>query len=207
MKKDELEELQRISEDLLNSDTDRLRKDLDIMYKEIVLEKETPVLSESVFVEYFLPYFRNINKEENKESVLLNKWLEIAGGPYQEVTVINNAGEKLYNVPAIYNNKTVDNDILKNSDVSFNAMGSIYNKKQERLPTEAENFINQQMSSVPQFVHNAEHNSVDQERWISIFKRYENKKSLDPTRVEEDNVPISVKEDLGLIYDDDIDED
>lgn len=209
--KDTRNELQELSEELINESKNRIVNSLEGFYKELMVPREKPVLNESVFVEYFLPFFKDFarNNVTEENGVLMQKWLEIAGTHYGEVSIVSDDGTVLFDVPGIYNSNAADLSALKEGQVDLDRMGKAYNKKMERIPQDAENFINMEIGSMPKFIRNPEGEFETQKRWLDIFKRYkDNGETItDPSAIEEDNIPASVKEDLGLIYDDNDDDD
>lgn len=199
-------ELEEMSARLLDDNNKRLTAMMNRAYEQLVEHKDRASIPEQVFVQYFLPYFRNPDAEENKESVILNKWLELSGGPYNEVNIINPKGEVLYEVPPIYHNDTVDLNILKENNVDLNYVGKAYDNMAVRYPEMGNNIINEGLGSLPKFIHNINNNLELKDKWKKIFKRYDEPEDAQ-AQDGKDVIKQPVKEDLGLNYDDDSYED
>ena len=70
-------------------------------------------IPENVFVSNFLSLFHGDITDEDKRLILTQHWVSIAGGPSQEVSVVNAKGEEIYRVPPIFNSSAVN--IIENS--------------------------------------------------------------------------------------------
>lgn len=198
-------ELEEMSARLLDDNNKRLTAMMNRAYEQLVEHKDRASIPEQVFVQYFLPYFRNPDSEENRESVILNKWLELSGGPYNEVNIINHKGEVLYEVPPVYHNDTVDLNILRENNVDLNYVGKAYDNMTVRSPEMGDSIINEGLGSLPKFVHNINNNLELKDKWKKIFKRYEEPEEAQASSGVESTQPV--KEDLGLNYEDDSYED
>lgn len=196
-------ELEAASARLLDEDTKRINNMLSRAYQELVETTDKALIPEHVFIQYFLPYFKNPDAAENRDSVILNKWVEMAGGPYNEVSIIGNQGEVLFDVPAIYNKDTVNLDILKESNVDLNYVGKAYDNMVTRAPDMGEAVINEGLSNLPKFVNNINNNVELRGRWDKIFKRYEYLDEENAILEESHSISREVKENLGLNYDSD----
>lgn len=132
----------------------------------IVTNAPVAVIPEMVFKEYFLDYFKGVDRDAN--SPVLLKWLELAGGPYNEVMVIDDkTGEALYKVPAVYAKPIVDTKQL--ADVSFNNVLSEFNLRSNRIHADGLNYLNQELTGIDVEVGDK---SVTTSRWRGIFKKY-----------------------------------
>jgi len=78
----------------------RVNGELNVICDNIAESRANAVLPEAVFVEYFLDYLRNPSVQP--ESTLMGKWIELAGGPYNEVDIINQEAAVLFTVPGVF---------------------------------------------------------------------------------------------------------
>jgi len=128
---------------------------------------EKAVIPEDVFVEYFLDYFRDPAGQKN--TTLPSKWLEISGGPYNEVDVLDNKGNVAYTVPSLFITPTVDARLIARYD--FSDIAANYNMQMKITSTSAQNYLSSALSGVPDAV------MTDARRHIAklaaIFARYD----------------------------------
>lgn len=173
------------------------------------------VLPESVFVEFFLPYFielaRTQNDTQNDKKLaknfndnLLGKWIDMAKGPYNEVDVMDNAGNIIFTVPALFSKNVVMMENVKSFD--FLNMTRTYNRKLSVNPTQATNYLYSSFSGVPKFLKNPNDDLSRQEKWANIFKRYmkkpEEKKDEIQNTAKAEKIKKRIREDLGIDLDD-----
>jgi len=145
-------------------------------------------LPENVFVEYFLDFFKDPNKDLN--SPILQQWLSIAGGPYNEVDILDHKGNIIYSVPSVYVETSIESDI-NNKD--FQSIADEYNLKSNRLKSEADAFLSQALRGADDMV--VFKTDENRKRWAMIFARYKQQsskpKNLPPAIAEsklEDNL-------------------
>lgn len=202
--KESYDELKKMSEELQNTNDQRidsLVSTICSLSDDLNNNKPKAAIPEVVFVQHFLPYFQDFarNKETQNDS-LLCKWLELANGPYNEVDVVGANGETLFTVPSIYIKNVAAIDNVKKFD--FTNTVTNYNRKLNNNPVDAENYINSQMGSVPKFIHDANGNKQEQQRWIEIFKRYNKPKNEEKKDSKSNNkIKKRLREDFGIEVD------
>lgn len=204
--KENYNKMKEVSDSISNMRYNRLKQDAE-EFKSLVedAEKEKKsVIPEVVFQQYFLDYFKNlalnkIDKNDEKSDVILKKWIELAGGVYQEVDVLDTKGEVAFTVPAMCTRGTANIDLLK--DINFRDMAIDYHRQVSRLPVNRIQIGYEKISQIPQFlVDNS--NSKDKQRWRDIFKRYSDKEEKQKKELEVkkgNNMKINT-EDLGLDF-------
>lgn len=84
---------------------------------ENITASDINTLPEKVFVSNFLSLFHGDIVDENKRLVLTQHWVGIAGGPSQEVSIVDDNGKELYRVPPIFNSSAVN--IIENGRMSM----------------------------------------------------------------------------------------
>ena len=84
---------------------------------ENITASDINTLPEKIFVSNFLSLFHGDIVDENKRLVLTQHWVGIAGGPSQEVSIVDDNGKELYRVPPIFNSSAVN--IIENGRMSM----------------------------------------------------------------------------------------
>lgn len=91
---------------------DRIMKEssdvIGLVYDELVVKSgsDASKLPEPIFIEQFLPLFTGQIKREDRPE-LLSQWIGIAGSAVSEVSVIDQSGQELFRVPAIFDTSFV----------------------------------------------------------------------------------------------------
>jgi len=142
-------------------------------YKSIVTDVPKAYLPEQVFVEYFLDFFKAGGHSDISTPLSL-KWLEISGGPYNEVTIVDNNSNELYVVPSIYIKPDIDDGKL--DSISLNDVSAEFKLREQRLPADANNYLNNKLNGLEGHVHTNFDKSVAM--WKGIFHRYSKKSSV-----------------------------
>ena len=146
---------------------DRTAREIKQISKELKESIANAVLPEKVFVEYFLDYFKD--REKYADTPLLSKWVELAGGPYREVDIIDDNRNVLYTAPGAMMAPMVDYENLNNID--FSRIASNYNMKKNITAVQGTNYLNGILSMVPNNIHTDVNKYIN--RWIAIFNRYD----------------------------------
>ena len=145
-----------------------LTNTIDIAFNNLVVPTNAQ-LPENIFVEYFLDFFRNHNTGNLNEPLNL-KWVELSGSVYNEVDILNAAGDVIYAVPPLM--ARVDLTGKPVEDFNFSRMVGEYKLRSSRLQTDADNFLNTQLTGLDKQITPAIDNNM-QSRWNAIFSRYE----------------------------------
>ena len=203
---------EREVENIYTAALSRISKDIDLLYKDYVTNKPAPELSEFIFQEHFLEFFKKFKNSEYdeltpEEGIKLNKWLELVGGPYREMSIVDNKGQELYRVPPIYTTNTIESVQEVDNDVSLNQIGKSFADRYKTNPTRAVPALHATISGLPKFIKPVETQISDIQRWDKIFKRYEENITDDIIPNTDNAVPQIVKERLGLVIQDDDDDD
>jgi len=126
------------------------------------------VVPEWVFVEYFLDFF--MQPAKHVDSPLLSKWIELSGGPYREVDIINKEGVIIFTVPTIMIAPTLDSGNLGQYD--FSAIAGMYQMKKSITKAQATNYLASILGTIPGNLKTNANIIVG--NWITIFDRYSN---------------------------------
>lgn len=206
----------------LGSDTAWLLAQQDIITSSLMVEDVEPLekLPEEVFEEYFLDYFRNSARNPYQDPTLLKKWLELAGGYYNEVLLVNQEGETVAVVPSLAPKTTLNLDAMRESHIGL--QGNVFQQENKMMPAVAMNNLRNQFNTEGRSVMpNAEGIEDAQTKWVAIFKYFDDKKakreqeqkeSIDQvgstisTQPTQDTVYVNpntlLDDDLGISYDD-----
>lgn len=158
------------------------------LYKIAVLEGGEDYkgrLPEEIFVNYFLPYFKEPLNDKSKVSEeilkrrdkMLREWIAIAGSLFSEVDIIDVAGKVLFTVPAL-NNTNVINPIRSEGAPSFETIANMAERLQMLSPAKSVNYQNERLQDKLEDMSKGRHKFTEiEKRWISIFERYPDTKS------------------------------
>lgn len=125
-------------------------------------------LPENIFIEYFLDFFRNYNTGDLNEPLNL-KWIELSGSVYNEVDILNAEGDVIYTVPPLMARADLDGKPIE--DFNFSKMVGEYNLRSNRLQTDAQNFLNNQLNGLDTQI-SSDHIPSIAARWNQVFSRY-----------------------------------
>jgi len=140
---------------------------VNAIYQATVVENQVSTLPEVVFKEYFLNFF--MNKMNTPDRALkYAKWIELSGSPYNEVTIIDNTGKSLYNVPPIYAKPILSDSVI---NTTFSNIANTYMLKHNRLASEGSQYLNGELKKVADGM-SVKNDEIIQ-RWSDIFKRYQ----------------------------------
>ena len=165
-------ELANIAVAVKDKKVDELKSFIADKHDVIVTETTVAYLPEEVFVEYFLDYFKAGGNLDMSSGLSL-KWLELSGGPYNEVIIIDVAGNDIFTVPSLYIKPDIDMSKMDGIDISN--IASEFKLRENRLPEDGINYLNNQLSGLDTMVDSNFIKSVN--TWKSIFSRYDNTKT------------------------------
>lgn len=189
------DELKKIAEDMNNSDIKELKStidDLDKMLSEPV-ETNRAKLPESIFKNMFV---EDLIKNKG-QGVIGAKFIEYAGGPYNEVDIIDNKGDTIFTCPPIYDRSSTDK---KTKQIPFSEIAGTYELKKSRMPSEANKYMNDISSSIKNSVKVEENGNAY--RWSVILNKYN-----DDAESKEDTITESININTNKVDDDLIDYD
>jgi len=182
--------LQNVADQLNDGRTMELKTYISDAFTDLVETKVNMIIPEIVFKNHFLEFFYKFNHEQTNSTLAL-KWIELAGGAYNEVDVVDNNGHIIYTVPSLFTRPNVDDSIL--SKMSFSSIAHNFQAKLERTDAEGINYLNRELSSLPNTVSTESDNVVN--RWLNIFQRYSTKQVAQP------QLPTTLQDELDLNYD------
>jgi len=157
-------------------------------HDELVVNRRNSMIPEIIFKQYFLDFFFNMNEHPDSSTLYL-KWIELAGGVYNEVDVIDMNGNILFTVPTLYSRPSANESVLKN--ISFGNIVGTFESKANRLYVDGINYLNRELSSIGGLLSNTDTDS-NTNKWINVFRRY----AVNTTPV----VATVAKQDLELDY-------
>jgi hypothetical protein len=172
-----MENLQEVSTQLKKNATNALTESVGSFFKELVQVPVISTIPEQVFVEYFLDFFKSgmVNDSNN---ILGIKWVELSKSPFNPVYVIDGAGNYLYTVPPLVLKPDLVNQPI--AGVNFSKIAATYELKNNRLSTDAANYINNQLSGLSDQIQSPDANIVIKQ-WEYIFNRYAKPVVTEPT--------------------------
>lgn len=157
--------LEKTANTYVESKVNEAKKFIDEAFSELVSAPIKSILPEIVFKEYFFDYFFTLSNDTT--SPLLLKWLELSGGPYNEVDILNDKGQVIYTVPGIVSRPTVSNGI---NNKNFNQIAATYELKSNRLVVEGINYLTNELQGVPANINSSA--DIDAQRWLYIYNYY-----------------------------------
>jgi len=173
-----MESLKDVSAKIVENDTKGVKSFIDGIYKDLVEDAPISSIPEFVFKEYFLEYFRSGGLLET-DTPLINKWVELAGGPYNEVNVVDKQGNTLYTVPGLYCRPAVGENL---SNVNFSNIVSEFNLRSNRIHSDGINFLTGALSGMDGGISTEYQEYLI--KWNTILSQYddgnENKKIAKP---------------------------
>lgn len=140
-----------------------------------------PKLPESIFIEYFLPYFKGEVTDPATAAELRKNWITLARHPMGEVNIINDQGEIIFSTPSIAYTKMFD---PTKSDIngSFKDLLLMTNQINVSNPIRAKQYLENNMATKFNAMRIKGHVlTKEEQRWLEIFKRYTVKDKNTPT--------------------------
>lgn len=178
--------LQRVRQN--NMET--LARSTNQTFEALVVEpsREKSRVPEQTFKEHFLPYFSGQASVADNPDVLPT-WVGIAGSPSSEVSIIDQSGNVLYDVPAIMDLSVIDSSRRKLGESLANIY-SQYELHSNQLPVVGERYLADAMGrKTPTMFKESEKFTENAGRWNNIFERYGIKQQT--AVVEKKSLPTS----------------
>jgi len=168
--------LHEVSAQLKNTATNVLTDSVGAFFEELVQVPINSTIPEQVFVEYFLDFFRSgmVNDANN---ILGIKWVELSKSPFNPVDVIDNAGNYLYTVPPMIMKPDLTGKPI--GDVNFGKIASTFELKNNRLPADATNYLNNQLNGLDQQIQGPDIGMITKQ-WEFIFAKYPLQQMIQP---------------------------
>ena len=178
--------LQRVRQN--NMET--LARSTNQTFEALVVEpsREKSRVPEQTFKDHFLPYSSGQASVVDNPDVLPT-WVGIAGSPSSEVSIIDQSGNVLYDVPAIMDLSIIDSSRRKLGE-SLSSIYSQYELHSNQLPVVGERYLADAMGrKTPTMFKESEKFTENAGRWNNIFERYGIKQQT--TLVEKKTLPTS----------------
>jgi hypothetical protein len=138
------------------------------IFSRLITEQDRAVLPESIFVEYFLPYFSG--RTPVGTSKVLPDWISVAGSTTSEVDIISPSGAVLFTTPGLFDTSIFDPMAHLNT-TSIANIHTGYEMRQTNLPMAAKSYWDQSIARVDVMGEEIDRADVTQ-RWMDIFARY-----------------------------------
>lgn len=188
-------QLQQAADQMESVQAKQVTELANTLYTELVESIQINIIPEIVFKEYFLEHLISVFNGKVDHSPLTLKWLELAGGPYNEVNVVDGNNTVIFTTPGLFSRPEVDSSISK--QMNFSDVTSMFMARSNRLEVDGINYLSQELSSLKTAVSSDTHPNFL--RWKLIFDRYNTNKTtaaIKPT-------PPKTHESLGsmLTYD------
>jgi hypothetical protein len=157
--------------DPVTRDLTRLIDDIDQNFTRASINNA--VVLESFFVEVFLPMFAGDANPPHK--VTPEMWMNVARGPFNEVTVVNAANEVLFTVPALCSQEAIKPLDGTRQDAHMPSLSgplqaaSMYAGHGQNA---VQNFIARELTSRAFMFRTNTMSQPNIERWNAIFTRY-----------------------------------
>ena len=160
-----------------------LTRAMEDIYNAVVVDTGTDYVGkvpESLFVEYFLPMFKQTVEEvealdsEGKErrEKLYTDWVKLAGGHFNEVAVVDGQGNTLFKVPAMQTTRII-NPARKENAPGFSAIIKQASLLELQSPVRGLDFQKKELTGkLLQMASNKSAHLDDERRWMEIFARY-----------------------------------
>lgn len=144
---------------------------------EQAMKQENSKLPETVFVSYFLQYFKNGEVFDNQTPLHL-KWVENSGSPFNEVDIIDDNGDVIFTTPPLVAKPDTSSEVLTNTN--FSKITTEYNLRNARLTVDAENFANSKLIPLGSEIKPTEAIETHRRKWDEIFDKYDKKDKTNP---------------------------
>lgn len=158
-------------EDVMAAETKAvLAADISDIYSNLVEGVDNAKLPEPLFIEHFLPVLLGtINTTDHPEVV--ENWGKVAGSPHNDFDVINQDGETLFTVPALYSTEVLD-VINRRLGVSYSEIYDKYELHRKSFPIPADRALLETLGEKANHATKSQDESESLSRLSKIFARY-----------------------------------
>lgn len=152
---------------------ERMVNETNKMFNGLVSGYQFNKLPERIFVNDFLPFFCGEKQIENYEDIY-KLWFGIAGSPTAEVSIINNDGELLFNVPPIVDSHVFNPEYNKNKEMpSIADIDGMSEALERSIPIRGMTFRAEAFTDRVFRLTSAGYKHTEHEkRWLDIFIKY-----------------------------------
>ncbi len=142
-------------------------------------------MPERVFVDVYLPFFAGDNPLPY--DVGLNHWINLAGGPYKAVHVVDNSNVVLFTVPSVLNRDSVAPVVRRNGDGVPMIADVVANAQAlgKQNPVEAKRYLDAHFSQRMGLMKSAKNADPIKQLWNDIFARYNRPSMFDDNHTPE----------------------
>lgn len=168
-------------------------------FDSLVVKKENAHLPEQVFQQFFLPFFAGeLDNANLKGRDVITDWISIAGTPMSEVDIVDDNGQTIFAVPAIFDSNIIDH-VNHKAGNSLKDIMAEYELRKAGVPAQANNFLNEALALKSQEISgDTSHTAVVTGRWDTILVRY-GKQPL--TAAAASNKPTEIDPGDDVVYD------
>lgn len=142
--------------------------------KEIHQQAISPIrgrLPEDIFVNYFLPYFVNRQSGYPNEEKIVSDWISVAGGPYNEVDILDAGGKPIFTVPSLMN--TTSFNPQNESAIKYADLVATAEAYRVMSDVHANNFLQEALTvKFREVFAPTDKIFSSEQRWFAIFKLY-----------------------------------
>ena len=150
-----------------------------------IVEREINKMPESVFKEFFLPYF-NGEEEITNDNHIIAKWVEFSGGVYNPVDIVDNSGEIITRIPQLIKNSDTNRD--KSNSIDYSTIVSEFNLRSKRSSVAGDAYLDKTLNVVGKTIIEDESGSKsDWAKALKVFKTQSvNKRKSSVTKNDDD---------------------
>ena len=140
-------------------------------------------LSENIFVGVFIPIFAG---EKSLYNATIETWINFAGSPYKEVDIIDNRGNVLYTVPAIYD-RTYVKSITDRGTTSISHIVHAANQFARIHPNQGRAYMRNELAKKASILNVPDGVLENLEFWNMVFLKYGRKAIVNVDEIKEES--------------------
>lgn len=155
-----------VLEEIRKRQLEDLNRANDLIFNKLLNDELLSKIPESLFVNYFLPRFLGIVKDDK----WILEWVSIAGSPTSEVIVFKDGtNEVLYKVPSLLNS---ENLLFPGGSGQLSQVFQRYQDISNNIPIRGLQFLVEVLNSKNKELLNQVVMNESINRWMEILKRY-----------------------------------
>lgn len=144
-----------------------IQKGQERIFPALLHQYQPNVLPEEIFRDYFLDRFLGVVQDPT----WVVQWINIAGAPSAEVSIIDKEGKELFRVPPAISSIGLGFNVNQRGSVP--AMFSHANNLSNNSPVQALTFVSQTLHERSQLMLSTGATLTDSQRWAAILARYD----------------------------------
>lgn len=142
-----------------------------------------PRLRETIFVNYFLPFFCG-EKEVTEDKRVLLAWYNVSGGPMGEVDVVDEGDKVLYRVPQLMDTSIIKSQRSPENRVSISAIAASAASAGNNIPGSGTRLLVRNLAvKSAEILKTSDQLQTNSQRWNTIFERYGKIKKKEESKV------------------------